>query len=278
MPDSHSDTHPDEAAHEPAIAVEGLTVSLGRATILRDVSFAVSRGEYVSIIGPNGAGKTTLLRTLLRRTRFERGDVRILGRSLSSLSQVQLARRVAYVPQAETTSIPFTVEAFVAMARYPYGGPFKTPTREDRQAVDDALRTTAVEHLRYRRLDTLSGGERRKVFVAAAVAQQAPLLLLDEPTTYLDYKHRHEIQELLVHLNREQGVTVLTVTHDLNGAVLAGERIIAMREGSVVFDGPPERLMEPERLQAIYDTPLPLVAHPTAKLPLVVPPQPGGRP
>ncbi|GAB6167366.1 iron-enterobactin ABC transporter ATP-binding protein [Thermostilla marina] len=276
MSDSPSAVHHDSTTHEPAIAVKGLAVSLGRTSILRDVSFTVHQGEYVSIIGPNGAGKTTLLRTLLRRTQAERGEIRILGRPLATLSQVQLARRIAYVPQAETTAIPFCVEAFVAMARYPYGGPFKTPTREDRLAVDDALRITDVEPLRHRRLDTLSGGERRKVFVAAAVAQQAPLLLLDEPTTYLDYKHRHEIQDLLVRLNREQGTTVLTVTHDVNGAVLAGGRIIAMRKGRVVFDGPPARLMEPERLRSIYDTPLTLVEHPTAKLPLVVPPQPGG--
>lgn len=265
-----------QTAPPTALSVHDLSVTIGGASILRDVSFVVGAGEYVSIIGPNGAGKTTLLRCLTRYFRGYTGEVALFGCSTRRLSQRSIAQRAAYVPQAEAGTIPFSVEAFVAMGRYPYGGPFVTPHAEDRRAVDEALRAMGIEHLRQRHVATLSGGERRKVLLAAAVAQATPLLLLDEPTTFLDYRHRHEIQDLLCLLNRQRGTTIVSVTHDLNAAVVASHRVLALRRGELVFEGMPQELMQAETLQAIYDTPLVLVPHPTSGTPLVVPPVPGG--
>jgi len=266
---------PDEAT--AAIEVEGFGFRLGKKRILRDVSFHVRGGEYVSIVGPNGAGKTTLLKCLDRIYTGGTGRIEVFGRPLAGYSQRQLARRLSYVPQADGRVFPFTVEEFVLMGRYPYLSPFSTVGREDREAVRRAMDETATAALGGRLLNTLSGGERQKVYIAAALAQGADVLLLDEPTTFLDYRHQAEIRELLAHANRQSGVTVVAVTHDVNRAVLDSDRIVALREGSVVFDGSPEEIMQADVLERIYQTPFLLAGHPAAALPMIVPQVPGER-
>ncbi len=157
------------------------------------------------------------------------------------------------------------------MGRYPYLSPFSTIDREGRQAVDEALARTGTRAFAQRRLDTLSGGERQKVYIAAALAQRAEVLLLDEPTTFLDYRHQAEIRDLLARVNRESKVTIVAVTHDLNRAAMESDRIVALRDGTVVFCGPPREIMQPEMLQRVYHTPFLLVDHPTAALRVIVP-------
>jgi len=261
-------THPP--ADDTAIALGGVCFSLGSKAILRAVSFSVRRGEYLSIIGPNGAGKTTLLKCLDRLLPVSSGGIAVFGRPLAEYSQKELARRIGYVPQADGRVLPFTVEQFVLMGRYPYLSPFASIGREDRQAVREALGTTGTLEFKDRLLGTLSGGERQSVYIAAALAQGADVLLLDEPTTFLDYRHQAEVRDLLARVNAS-GVTVVAVTHDVNRAVLDSHRIVALRDGAVVFSGPPAEVMRPEVLGRIYLTEFLLVSHPRADLPMILP-------
>jgi iron complex transport system ATP-binding protein len=266
-----------EARGPNAIEVRAFSFSLGEKAILRDVSFEVAQREYVSIVGPNGAGKTTLLKCLDRICEGGTGEVSVWGRPVSSYRRKELARRVSYVPQADGRVFPFTVEQFVLMGRYPYLSPFTSVRREDRQAAREALEWTHTAPFAGRLLDTLSGGERQKVYIAAAVAQGADVLLLDEPTTFLDYRHQAEIRDLLARLNAA-GKTIVAVTHDVNRAALDSRRIVALREGRVVFCGEPIALMAPDVLRDIYGAELLLVAHPHTGLPVIVPGAAEGQP
>ena len=259
-----------QADGDAVIEIHHFSFGLEKKEILRDVSFRVHQGEYLSIVGPNGAGKTTLLKCLDRIYTGGTGEIRVFGRPLESYRQKDLARRISYVPQADGRVFPFTVAQFVLMGRYPYLSPFSSITKEDRQAVAEALERTGTREFADRLLNTLSGGERQKAYIAAALAQGADVLLLDEPTTFLDYRHQAEVRDLLARVNAS-GVTIVTVTHDVNRAVLESHRIVALRGGSVVFCGRPVDVMHPEVLRQIYDTPFLLVNHPHADLPVIVP-------
>jgi len=260
-----------ESSAEVVIGVYDVSFAVGGQTILREVTFRVRRGEYVVIVGPNGAGKSTLLRCLMRIHRRWTGRVAVHGRSLAEYSQRELARRIGYVPQAGGEVFPYTVEQFVTMGRYPYLSPFASISAEDRRVVRQAMEQTESLPLADRRLDTLSGGERQQVYIAAALAQGAEILMLDEPTTFLDYRHQAEVTGLLRRANRQQEVTVVAVTHDLNHAALQADRVVALRGGRVVFEGPPGDVMRPSVLESIYATQLTLLDHPTAGVPIVVP-------
>jgi iron complex transport system ATP-binding protein len=265
------------ARRNAAIEIRGYSFCLGKKQILRDVSFAVAEGEYLSIVGPNGAGKTTLLRCIDRLLTGGIGEIEICGRPLHDYSQRELARLIGYVPQGDGRGCAFTVEQFVLMGRYPYLSPFSPVSRADRQAVRNALELTGTAEFAGRLLETLSGGERQKVFIAAAVAQGAGILLLDEPTTFLDYRHQDDVQGLLARINRESGTTVVSVTHDVNRAVLESDRIVALRDGKVVFCGSPPEIMKPQVLGQIYESSLLLVDHPQAAVPMIVPRMPPDR-
>jgi iron complex transport system ATP-binding protein len=246
-------------------------LSLGGREILHDVSFRIARGEYVTIVGPNGAGKTTLLKCFDRLIGGGIGELSICGKSVGEYRQRELARLIAYVPQADGRLIPFTVEQFLLMCRYPYLSPFASVSKEDRRVVREALERTDTVQFADRILTTLSGGERQKVYIAAALAQGASIWLLDEPTTFLDYGRQSEILSLLAAANRQYIVTIVSVTHDLNHAVLETDRVVAIKEGRVAFNGPPGEIMKPDVLERIYGTPLLLVDHPQASVPMIVP-------
>ncbi len=258
-------------AQETVLEIRDFSFRVGRKEILRDVSFSVSRGEYLSIVGPNGAGKTTLLKCIDRLLAGGTGRIELFGRPVESYRQKALARRLSYVPQADGRVIPFTVRQFVLMGRYPYLSPFSSTDEEGRRAVAEALRVTGTEEFAGRRLDTLSGGERQKVYIAAALAQGSDILLLDEPTTFLDYRHQAEIRDLLSRVNRQSKVTVVCVTHDLNRAVLDSDRIVALAGGRVLFTGRPDEIMKTDVLETLFRTPFVLTSHPETALPMIVP-------
>jgi iron complex transport system ATP-binding protein len=253
------------------IDVRHFSFCVGQKQILRDVSFSVRRGEFLTIVGPNGAGKTTLLKCIDRILTGGSGKIEVCGRPLESYRQKELAQRLSYVPQADGRVLPFTVEQFVLMGRYPYLSPLSSISRQDRQTAREAMELTGTAALAERTLETLSGGERQQVFIAAALAQGAGVLLLDEPTTFLDYRHQAEVRGLLARANRQSGLTIVAVTHDANIAALESHHIIGLRDGAVVFCGTPAELMQPEVLQTIYGTSLLLVDHPQAPLPMIVP-------
>ena len=257
---------------EKALAIEGLSFSRDGRSILRDVSVAIGEGERWSIVGPNGAGKSSLLKCLVRIHTDWSGRVRLHGRPLESYKQRELARMVAYVPQGGIQGrFPYTTREFVEMARYPHVGPFGTRSPGDEKAVEDALARAGVRTLTDRILETLSGGERQKVSIAAALAQGGDLLLLDEPTAFLDYRQQSEVHNLLDTLHRESGITIVTVTHDINAALRSDGNVMALRDGAVAYAGHVSGLVSGLRLEEVFGTRFIFLEDPETGLRVVAP-------
>jgi iron complex transport system ATP-binding protein len=259
-----------------ALAVEGLRIVYEGREVLHGVDLEVPAGQLLAVVGPNGAGKSTLLRALTGLVPAAAGRVVVDGRPLGRWSRRELARRVGYVPQADGRSLPFSVRSFVEMGRYPHLGRWGSLKAADLEAVQWALVVTGTAHLSERALDTLSGGDRQLVSISAALAQGASTLLLDEPTSFLDYRHQVEVIALLERLHVEPGLTIVAVSHDLNASLAAADAVLALRDGRVAFHGPPRAILEPATLRAIYDVELRLASWPGSELPLVLP-RGGGR-
>jgi len=256
----------------PALEIESLSFSVNGVSILKDVSLRIGAGQNWSIIGANGAGKSTLLKCLIRIHGDWTGKISLFDRSIREYSQRALARRVAYVPQpGGDQRFPFTVRQFTALGRYAYSGMFGTARADDPAVVNRAMERAGVEAFADRTLGTLSGGERQKVFIAAALAQQGDILLLDEPTAFLDYRQRAGVSRILRRLNRDDGTTVVTVTHDVNTAILAGGNVLALREGAVAWTGRAGDLTRPGRLEDIFKTPFRFIDDPVSGRRLVAP-------
>ncbi|MBI3014735.1 MAG: ABC transporter ATP-binding protein [Candidatus Tectomicrobia bacterium] len=261
---------------EPLVQIKNYSFHFGHTMVLDHVNLTLEKGEFLSIVGPNGAGKTTLLKCLDRILTGGRGLITIRGRLLDDYSQKELAKWIGYVPQASGPVPPFTVEEFVRMGRYPYRGLFTPMTPKDESAVLEALEVTGVREFSPRPLTALSAGERQKVTIAAALAQGTELLLLDEPATFLDPKHQDEIYALLHRVNRDRGVTILQVTHDLNQAVLVSGRVVALVRGKIMFTGSGADLMDNRILEKIYQKSFRFVTDPQTGMRLVLPEVAGG--
>jgi iron complex transport system ATP-binding protein len=244
---------------------------VGEKLILDNVSFTVREGEYLAIIGPNGAGKTTLLRCLDRIYTGGEGAIFLKRKKLEDYSRRALSTLVSYVPQADGRYFPFTVREFVMMGRYPHLSPFSSFKKQDLTVVREMLALTGSADFAERNLNTLSGGERQKVFIAAALAQEGRILLLDEPTTFLDPKHQSEINALLRRLNRKFGITIVAVTHDINSAAQWSDRVLALRNGRTHYLGSAEQVMSNRVLEGVYDKSFLFVKHPQTGLPVIVP-------
>lgn len=253
------------------LTVKNLTFSVEGKSILSEVSFSVKKGERVSIIGPNGAGKTTLLRCLSRVLKTWTGDVLLQGTDLRRWESRAFARLTGYVPQLEELSIPFSVGEFVMTGLYPHVNPFSRIGKKEKDRVMDSLSRVGMAPFYDRPLITLSGGERQRVLIASCLVQGAQLLYLDEPTAYLDPLHQEEILRLLLDLNTSQGTTIVSVTHDINHAILTSGRILALHSGRLVFNGSPEDLMRGQDLEEIYGKRFTRVPHPVMKIPMVLP-------
>lgn len=253
------------------LTIDELRYDFGSRTLFEGVSFHIARGEHAMLIGPNGSGKTTVLRCILRILNEWSGSILLDGVSIKRLSRRKTARSIAYVQQSYTSAFSLSVRQYVEMGRFPHLHPLTPLSQRDLHLVEDAMKAMAVEHFADRLLESLSGGERQKVLLAAALAQEPDILLLDEPTTFLDYKHQEEIYRFLRHINRERQTTILEITHDVNRAALDATHIIALSGGRVAFDGPPEKLMTPEQLGTIFDTRFELVPHPSRDRQMILP-------
>ena len=239
---------------ETLVAVGGLGWRVGGRRILGPIDLEVRRGECLAVVGPNGAGKTTLLRLVTGLLAPSEGALRWGETPYASLSRLALARRIAYVPQVRPTRVPLTVEQLVLLGRYPHLGRWQlAPRAEDFAAAEAALRRVGAQGLRRRPLVELSGGELQTVYVAAALAQGAELLVLDEPTTHLDPRHQREIAALLQGLAGER--TVLTATHELNFASLVSDRILGLRAGRARALGPPAEVLRRDVLMDLFEAP-----------------------
>ncbi|MFW6286804.1 MAG: ABC transporter ATP-binding protein [Candidatus Sumerlaeota bacterium] len=257
---------------EAALDIRALSCTLHGVDILHNVSAEIGAGQTWSIVGANGAGKSTLLKCLMRIHPRSSGQVRLFGQDIARYSQRELARRVSYVPQAgNDQQFPYTIRQFVRMGRYPYSGPFGSSHPGDAAAIDSAMERAGVTEFAERTMRTLSGGERQKVFIAAALAQGGDVLLLDEPTAFLDYRHQAEVYQILHAINRESGATIVTVTHDVNAAILMGGNALALRDGRVAFCGPVGELACEEKLGEIFDATFRFIHDPETGLDLVAP-------
>lgn len=255
----------------PVYSIRDVSVSIAKNEILHSVSMTIESGSCTTIIGPNGAGKTTLLKCLNRILRPESGDIELNGQSLRRRPQREIARDVAYVPQASGLVFAMTVRAFVTLGRYPHLSPFSAISKEDREAVDAAMERAQIAAFQDRALDTLSGGERQAAYIAAALAQGGNVLLMDEPTTYLDYGHQVDVLRLIRDLRAAQSQTLVLVTHDVNHAIQVSDHIVALKDGRVAFDGTPDALVSGDMLETIYETPFTRLESGDQSLPVIVP-------
>lgn len=222
------------------------------ALVLRRLSFEVGDREIVALVGPNGSGKSTLLRALGRVLKPRHGAVYLDGRAMREWPTREVARKLALLPQGPTLAADLSVRELVWLGRSPHQGVLGLPTRTDEDAVRWAIQETGIAEFAGRRVSELSGGERQRVWVAMALAQQPQVLLLDEPTTFLDLNHQLELLDLIRYLNREHGLTVVMVLHDLNQAARYAQRVVVLSEGEVYADGTPREVLTPETLRDVF--------------------------
>ena len=237
--------------------VQDVSFTYGRRTadarrVLEGISFTVPRGVIVGLLGPNGSGKTTLMRIAAGILTPDAGAVTIDGRAATALTRRELARRVAVVPQETHSTFDFTVLDMVLMGRYPHLGPLTLEGPADLDIARDALRATGTEAFAARTFSTLSGGEKQRVVIAAALAQESDVLLLDEPTAALDLAYQFEIAALLRGLNGSRGTTMVVSTHDLNFAAALCSHVVMLRQGRVAADGPTAETLTAERIRGVY--------------------------
>ncbi|NPA49447.1 MAG: ABC transporter ATP-binding protein [Thermodesulfobacteria bacterium] len=246
------------------LEAKNVALGYGEREVVR-FSLALRAGEWVSLIGPNGAGKSTILHGLAGLLPLRAGEVYLAGEPLSRLTPRERARRVALMRQSPGTSYPFTAFEIVLQGRYPHG-----PSPQDEEMALKALERVGALHLAARPFPSLSGGERQKVWLARIIAQQTPLLLLDEPASHLDPAVSHEIYRLLRELCAE-GKAVLCVLHDLVYASLMSNRVILLKKGRFLASGPPEEVLRPELLEELFEAPFLLLKHPLNGKPLPLP-------
>jgi iron complex transport system ATP-binding protein len=237
---------------DPIVELASVTVAYRERRVLHDVSLSITAGERVALIGPNGAGKSTLLAVATGLLRPADGTVRLAGTPIEIFDRLDIARRLAVVPGA--VSLPFAtrVEEVVALGRLPHEDPFRGPRPADRAAISAAIERVGVGHLLGRDARELSLGERQLVLLALAVAQAAPVLILDEPTVHLDLRHQVGAMELLVDLNERDGTTVIAVLHDLALAAHFFPRLVLLDGGRIVADGAPADVLVPDRIREVF--------------------------
>jgi len=234
------------------LSVNDVHFSYDSHTVLRGISFQLEPGVMVGLIGPNGSGKSTLIKVLSKVLKPTRGEVQFRGRTTARIPSVELARHVAVVSQDMTVAFSFTGIETVLAGRYPHIGRFGFETQRDVEIARRAMAFTDTIHLSDRYIEEMSGGERQRVFLARALAQEPELLLLDEPTTHLDINHQIEIMDLIRTLHRERNLTVLSVTHDLNLAAEYCGRLLLMSEGRIVMEGSPSRVITDAAIKTVY--------------------------
>ncbi|WP_240232168.1 ABC transporter ATP-binding protein [Devosia lacusdianchii] len=262
---------PALSAGEPRLFAEGTTIGYDNRVISKELSVSIPDRSFTVIVGANACGKSTLLRALSRLIKPSAGRVVLDGQAIGSYPAKEVARRLGLLPQTSIAPEGITVADLIARGRYPHQKLLRQWSREDEAAVISAMEATKVTELSHRLVDELSGGQRQRVWVAMVLAQETPLLLLDEPTTFLDITHQIELLELLEGLNRRDGQTIVAVLHDLNHACRYASHIIAMRDGAVIAEGPPREIVTAELVEAVFGLPCIIIDDPIAHTPLVIP-------
>jgi iron complex transport system ATP-binding protein len=253
------------------LRAEHLSIGYDDNSVIAELSVDVLDGRITAIVGPNACGKSTLLRGLARLLKPSGGQVILDGNDINGMHTKEVARRLGLLPQTSIAPEGISVADLVSRGRFPHQKVLRQWSRADDAAVADAMRCTAVTELAGRLVDELSGGQRQRVWVAVVLAQQTPLVLLDEPTTFLDIAHQVELLDLFAMLNREQNRTVVAVLHDLNHACRYADQIIAMKSGRIVAQGNPSDVITEELVEAVYGLRCQIIDDPQTGTPLVVP-------
>ncbi|MGX1852144.1 ABC transporter ATP-binding protein [Streptomyces sp. NBC_01456] len=253
------------------LTAEQVTLAYDQRVIAENLSVAIPDRSFTVIVGPNACGKSTLLRALSRMLKPAAGSVLLDGSAISSQPAKKVARTLGLLPQSSLAPDGITVADLVARGRYPHQGLLRQWSAQDERIVRESMAATGVETLAERCVDELSGGQRQRVWIAMALAQQTPLFLLDEPTTYLDIQHQIEVLDLCAELHEEQGRTLVAVLHDLNHAARYATHLIAMKDGAVVAEGAPGDIVTAELVERVFGLGCQIIEDPETGTPLVVP-------
>ncbi|MBP1661366.1 MAG: ABC-type cobalamin/Fe3+-siderophores transport system, ATPase component [Candidatus Aminicenantes bacterium] len=261
------------------LEVRDLSAGYGNGPVISDISFSVEQGGFVAVLGRNGSGKSTLIKALQRLVRRVSGETLVEGESLSGMSRKRIARRIAYVPQIYDPVFEFTAAEVILMGRYVHQGRLGGPSASDAAVLAEVLRLTETVPLKDKKMAHLSGGERQRVYIARALAQDTPLLFLDEPSSHLDISFQVEIYEILRNLQKERGKTILAAEHNINLAAPYCRTLIFLKDGRIMAQGAPEELVTEENIRKIFDAEVDV--HPNARSGLpeisLITPQ-GGKP
>ncbi|CAN7218215.1 ABC transporter ATP-binding protein [Rossellomorea sp. LjRoot5] len=254
-----------------ALQTKDLTLSYGERTIIDELNIDIPQGEISVFIGGNGCGKSTLLRSIARLLKPKQGSVLLDGEAISRLSTKEVARKMAILPQSPTAPEGLTVLQLVKQGRYPHQTWLKQWSQKDEEIVQDALKATKMEELKNRKVDELSGGQRQRAWIALTLAQDTDIILLDEPTTYLDMTHQIEILDLLFELNEKEQRTIVMVLHDLNLACRYAHNIVAIRDKQIYAQGKPEEVISCELVKNVFDMDCQVSRDPLFGTPLCIP-------
>ncbi|WP_431798516.1 ABC transporter ATP-binding protein [Microbacterium kunmingense] len=253
------------------LSAEGLTLAYGDRTIVTALDLVVPSGRITAIIGANGCGKSTLLRALSRLIAPRAGQVVLDGKTLHSRGSKEVARMLGLLPQGPVAPEGIAVADLVGRGRHPHQRPLARWSTRDYEVVAEALEATGTSDLADRPMDELSGGQRQRVWIAMALAQETDILLLDEPTTFLDVAHQIEVLDLLTDLNRERGTTIVMVLHDMNLAARYADHLFALRDGRIVADGAPRDILTRELIGEVFDLDAVVIDDPVSGAPIILP-------
>ncbi|WP_078379067.1 ABC transporter ATP-binding protein [Sutcliffiella halmapala] len=254
-----------------ALETQSLTLSYGDSIIIEELDLKIPKGEITVFIGGNGCGKSTLLRSLARLLKPKDGNVLLEGKAISEQSTKEIAKQLAILPQGPTAPEGLSVLQLVKQGRYPYQSWLKQWSKHDEKVVRDSLKATGMEELAERTVDSLSGGQRQRAWIAMTLAQETDVILLDEPTTYLDLTHQIEILDLLFELNEKENRTIIMVLHDLNLACRYAHHIVAIRDKQIYAQGKPEEVINCSLVKNVFDMNCQVTTDPLFGTPLCIP-------
>ena len=254
-----------------SIRGKGISVLFDDKIALNRVSIEAKKGEVSTIIGPNGSGKSTLIKAICRSIKIDYGEISLEGKNIQDMSTKAIAKKLAVLPQVKSVSNDINVEALVSYGRFPHLGFGKRLNKVDREIVEWAMEKTGTIELRDRNVMTLSGGERQRAWIAMALAQKTDILVLDEPTTYLDISYQMEVLELIKELNESLGISIIMVLHDLNHAIRYSDRIYILKDGQVFDHGDPCKILSKETLKDVFNIKADIYEDMQNKCPYIIP-------
>ena len=253
-----------------SIETKNINISYGNVNIVENLNLEIPKGKITTIIGANGCGKSTILKTIARILSAKSGDIYIKSKNINKQTSKEIAKTMAVLPQSPQAPNGLTVEELIAYGRFPHQSGFKTNKKEDKEIVDWALKATGTYQFKNRKIEDLSGGQRQRAWIAMALAQQTDILVLDEPTTYLDLAHQLEVLEVLDELNKKYNTTIVMVIHELNNAARFADHMIGIKKGKIHCKGSAEEVMTKENLRELFNIDSEIVKDPRTKKPVCI--------